>query len=245
MQGFGLKTRNTMALQLLSCLLIGLMSVLAARSAAAQIDENELGAWYIYVWSKSQPDERVGFQGDIQHRNWDRGGDLEQLLIRGAVTLQREDSRARYAFGLAHITSGAYGESREKSREKRMYQEMTLPGRIGERIYLTHRLRFEQRWVDGQDFRMRFRYLFGIDFPLNQTTLDPGAVYLSMYNELFVNLNRSIGAGRRVDDFDRNRLYLAIGRSLENNRRVQFGYMHQQTSSIGKGQLQLSFLQRF
>jgi hypothetical protein len=211
----------------------------------AQADENELGAWYIYVWGVNPGDRRVGFQGDIQHRNWDRGGDLEQLLIRGAVSLQPENSNARYAFGLAHITSGAYGANNAKSREKRMYQEATVPGRIGERIYLTHRFRLEQRWVDGQDFRMRLRYLFGIDYPLNQTTMDPGAVYLSFYNELFINANESIGNGRRVDRFDRNRLYLAVGRALQRNRRIQFGYMHQQTDFLGKDQLQFSLLQRF
>ncbi|MGD2167816.1 MAG: DUF2490 domain-containing protein, partial [Gammaproteobacteria bacterium] len=107
------------------------------------------------------------------------------------------------------------------------------------------RVRFEQRWVDGQDFRMRLRYLFGLDYPLNQNTLDPGAVYLSLYNELFINVDEDIGEARRVDRFDRNRLYFAIGRSFQNNRRVQFGYMHQQTRSIGKGQLQFSLLQRF
>lgn len=223
------------------------MALLALSSppVAAQVDEDELGAWYIYVWGARNEGSRFGFQGDIQHRNWDRGGDLEQLLIRGAVTYQREDSRARYAFGLAHITSGAYGDSNAKSREKRAYQELVLPGRLGERIYLTHRFRFEQRWVDNQDFRLRLRYLFGLDFPLNRTTMDPGAVYLSLYNELFVNVNESIGDGRRVDHFDRNRLYLALGRAFEDNRRLQIGYMHQQTDNIGKGQLQFTFLQQF
>lgn len=225
--------------------LLPLVLAITPGIAPGQIDEDEPGAWYMYVWSANNDESRIGFQGDIQHRNWDRGGDLEQLLIRGAVSLQPEDSRARYAFGLAHITSGAYGDSNAKSREKRSYQEMTLPGRIGERIFLTHRFRFEQRWVDGQDFRMRLRYLFGLDFPMNQMTMDPGAIYLSLYNELFVNVNEDIGDNRRVDRFDRNRLYLAIGRTLQNNRRVQFGYMHQQTDSVGKGQLQFSLLQRF
>lgn len=225
--------------------LLVLVCALVCAPAPAQIDEDELGAWYIYVWGANNRDGRIGFQGDIQHRNWDRGGDLEQLLIRGAVTFKPDDFRGRYAFGLAHITSGAYGDSGEESREKRMYQELVLPGRLGERIYLTHRFRFEQRWVDGQDFRMRLRYLFGLDFPLNQTTMDPGAVYLSLYNELFVNVNRDIGDNRRVDHFDRNRLYLAVGRALRNSRRVQFGYMHQQTNSVGKGQLQFSLIQQF
>jgi hypothetical protein len=224
---------------------LALLAVIAPTLAPAQVDEDELGAWYIYVWGANNRGGPVGFQGDIQHRNWDRGGDLEQLLIRGAVTYKPEDFRGRWAFGLAHITSGAYGDSGAKSREKRMYQELVLPGRLGERIYLTHRFRFEQRWVDGQDFRTRLRYLFGLDFPLNQSTMDPGAVYLSLYNELFVNVNRDIGDNRRVDHFDRNRLYLAIGRALENSRRIQFGYMHQQTNSIGKGQLQFSLIQQF
>jgi hypothetical protein len=65
-----------------------------------------------------------------------------------------------------------------------------------------------------------------------------------MYNELFVNANRDIGDGRRVDAFDRNRLYLAIGKVLGDKGRLQLGYMHQQTDSIGKGQLQVSFIQR-
>ena len=112
-------------------------------------------------------------------------------------------------------------------------------------LFLTHRFRFEQRWVDGQDFRLRLRYFFGLDYPLNQPTMSPGAVYLSLYNELFLNVNESIGDGRRVDHFDRNRLYLAIGRKLQRHRRLQFGYMHQQTDSIGKGQLQFSLIQQF
>lgn len=221
------------------------MLLLACPTAAlAQLDEDELGAWYIYVWSFADDDRRIGFQGDLQHRNWDRGGDLEQLLIRGAVTVRPDNARSRYAFGLAHIVSGAYGPSGANSREDRAYQEMTLPGRIGEKLYLTHRFRFEQRWVDNQDFRTRLRYLFGLDVPLNKTTLDRGAVYLSLYNEVFLNGNRDIGDGRRVDRFDRNRLYLGIGRTLSERSRVQFGYMHQQTSSVGKAQLQVTFLQR-
>jgi hypothetical protein len=58
-------------------------------------------------------------------------------------------------------------------------------------------------------------------------------------------VNRDIGDNRRVDHFDRNRLYLAIGRALEKGRRLQFGYMHQQTNTLGKGQLQFSLIQQF
>ena len=50
-----------------------------------------------------------------------------------------------------------------------------------------------------------------------------------------MNLNGDIGDGRRVDLFDRNRLYAAYGYSLRDNLRIQLGYMHQQTDSGRQG----------
>lgn len=50
-----------------------------------------------------------------------------------------------------------------------------------------------------------------MNYPFNQGNLNEGAVYLSLYNELFINLEKSIGNGRYVDHFDRNRSYAAIG----------------------------------
>ena len=64
-------------------------------------------------------------------------------------------------------------------------------------------------------------------------------------NELFVNLERDIGNGREVDYFDRNRTYVALGYSLSDNIRLQFGYMHQETDNLGKGQLQFNLFHRF
>jgi hypothetical protein len=214
-------------------------------SAFAQIDEDELGAWYTYAWNATFEQRRIGFQGDVQYRNYDLVGDLEQLLLRAGVSFRINEGRALYTAGLAHITTGAYGDGSATTGEKRLYQEALIPGRVGRKVYLTQRFRFEQRWVDRQDFRTRLRYFFGLNVPLNQDTLGRGATYLSYYNELFVNLETDIGHGRRVDHFDRNRAYLAIGRSLRDDLRLQMGYMFQQTESVGKGQLQLNFIQTF
>lgn len=213
--------------------------------AAAQVDEDETGAWYMYMWNTSLDDSNFGFQGDIQHRNWDLGGDLEQLLIRGGATWSPGNSNVTYTVGLAHITSGAYGRDDSKSREKRLYQEALVPQQLGDRVFLTHRFRLEQRDVDDQDFRNRFRYFIALNYPLNQNNLGQGAVYLSLYNELFVNLERDIGDRREVDYFDRNRTYVALGYSLTDNVRLQFGYMHQETDNLGKGQLQFNLIHRF
>ena len=60
-----------------------------------------------------------------------------------------------------------------------------------------------------------------------------------------MNLNRDIGDGRRVDYFDRNRAYAAMGYSLQDNIRLQFGYMWQENSNYGKGQVQFNFIHSF
>ena len=223
--------------------MIGLVAAAAAlhgQPASAQVDEDERGAWYMYFWNAPAADRRFGFQGDIQHRNWDLGGDLEQLLIRGGITWTPRDSRAMYTLGVGHVTSGEYGPSGAKSREKRIYQESLFSHEVGRAFFLTHRFRFEQRWVDDQDFRLRARYFFALNVPFNQETLAAGAHYFSFYNELFLNLNQDIGDGRRVKTFDRNRLYIGYGYSLRDDVRLQFGYMNQRTDDVDKGQLQFS-----
>lgn len=228
---------------LVSCLI--LTFALSSPAALAQIDESDTGAWYMYLWNTTLEDSNFGFQGDIQQRNWDLGGDLEQLLVRAGLTWSPEESNNTYTFGYAHIASGTFGSSASKNRESRLYQEATIPQRLGSRLFLTHRFRLEQRKVDGQDYRNRLRYFVALNYPFNQNNLSKGAVYLSLYNEVFVNLEQNIGNNRSVDNFDRNRAYVALGYSLTDNVRLQFGYMHQETDVWGKGQLQFNLFHRF
>ena len=48
----------------------------------AQTDPDEMGAWYLYVFNtRFKKDSLWGVQGDIQHRNFNIIGDLQQLLI--------------------------------------------------------------------------------------------------------------------------------------------------------------------
>jgi hypothetical protein len=211
----------------------------------AQVDQSQLGAWYMYMWNTENRETGFGWQGDIQHRNWDTTKDLEQLLIRGGFTWRPEQGAVKYTLGYAHITSGAFGPDNDKSEESRIYQEASIGQTLGTKLFLTHRFRLEQRWVNGQDFRSRARYFLGLNYPFNQSNLGKGAIYLSLYNELFVNLNRTIGDGREVDHFDRNRAYAALGYSVSDSLRLQFGYMWQENRNFGKGQLQFNLLHSF
>ena len=148
---------------------------MTAPGRAQGIDEDQVGAWYMYFFDRAPKDGRWGFQGDVQYRDWELLGDMEQLLLRGGVTYRPESIDGVYTLGYANITTGAFGDSDATVNEHRIYQEALLPQTLGERVYLRHRFRYEQRWVDHQDFRTRFRYAVFASIPLNQTTLDTGA----------------------------------------------------------------------
>ena len=147
--------------------------------------------------------------------------------------------------GYANITTGEFGSSDRTVGENRIYQEALLPHKVGARVYLRHRFRYEQRWVDDQDFRTRFRYALFVDVPLNAAEVGAGTTYLAFYNEVFLNGEQDIGDGRTVDVFDRNRLYGAVGFGLTERLRLQAGYMYQYTDPVAKGQLQLSLHHSF
>jgi len=213
-------------------------------SADAQIDEDQLGGWYMLFWNTSFGDSQWGLQGDIQLRNWEVAGDLEQLLIRGGVTYKATDN-ALLTLGYGNITTGEFGDSDETVSESRIYQEALIDNKIGSMVYLKHRFRYEQRWVDDQDLRTRYRYNLFLTIPLAKEHFATKTAYLSFYNELFVNGQRDIGNGASVQLFDRNRFYGAVGYVLAANHKIQLGMMRQKTNTWAKNQLQLSLHSKF
>jgi hypothetical protein len=218
---------------------------LLAGPVYGQVDEDDLGAWYMYFFNAPSQTSQWGLQGDVQYRSWDLGGDLEQLLLRGGATWRPKSGNVMFTLGYANITSGEFGPSSATTSENRIYEEALLSQTVGQRFFLRQRFRFEQRWVDNQDFRTRFRYAIFIDIPLNRTDLKKGALYLAFYDEIFLNGQRDIGNGNSVEIFDRNRIYGALGYSLSDTLRLQGGYMQQYSNTISKGQLQLSLHQTF
>lgn len=228
----------------IAAVLLFMFSFLPEKSFG-QFDEDQTGAWYMYFWNTTIKEGPLGFQGDIQYRNWDIIGDLEQLLIRGGVTYQPENAQIKFTLGYGSITTGEFGPGDATFYESRIYQEALLPQNVGKRFHITHRFRYEQRWVENQDFRTRYRYNLFLNIPFNKTDLSPGAVYLALYNELFINGQRDIGEGREVEYFDRNRAYAALGYSIKEGLRAQLGYMEQTTDNWSKGQLQVSLHHTF
>ena len=211
----------------------------------AQVDGDKLGNWYMYFWDTSFKESGFGMQGDVQYRNWNFIGDLEQLLLRAGFTYKPKNADVKFTLGYGHITTGAFGDSDDTTTESRIYQEALIPHKIGGRFYAKHRFRYEQRFVEDQDFRTRYRYNLFLNVPLNKKDLKKNAFYLALYNELFINGQRDIGDGRAVEIFDRNRFYSGFGYSISDKIKVQLGHMIQSTNSVDKSQLQMSLHHSF
>ena len=211
-----------------------------ATKGQAQINEDKLGAWYMYFYNTSFDKGPWGVQGDIQHRNFNSFGDLEQLLLRSGLTYKPQNTNIKFTLGYGHITTGTYGDSESTTQESRIYQEVLYPVKFGKRFYTNHRFRYEQRFVENQDFRTRYRYNLFLNIPLNQHIMDKNTIYLAFYNELFINGERNIGDNKKVEFFDRNRLYIALGYFIKKQLKVQLGMMTQTTNNVEKNQLQLS-----
>ena len=211
----------------------------------AQNNNDQLGAWYMYFYNTKFKDSQFGIQGDVQYRNWNTLGDLEHLLIRSGVTYKPSNTDVTLTIGLAHITTGLIGESNQTTSETRIYQEALLPLKVGNRLYFNNRFRYEQRFVENQDFRTRFRYNVFLNVPVNKTTLSKNAIYIALYNEIFINGEKNIGNNRTVNVFDRNRFYTGLGYGLSDKLRLQLGFMNQSTETAGKDQIQFSLHHTF
>ena len=224
-------------------LFIAIFSLLSSQKAHAQLNEDQLGAWYMYFFNTTFKESSWGVQGDVQYRNWDIAGDLEQLLLRGGITYKPKNENIKFTLGYGNITTGRFGDDDATTSESRIYQEALFPVLFGKRFHTTHRFRYEQRIVESQDFRTRYRYNLFLNIPLNKAAMEKKTIYLALYNELFINGQRKIGNNREVEFFDRNRFYSGLGYIFKKGLKVQLGFMNQTTDNWGKNQLQFSLHQ--
>ena len=191
--------------------------------------ESDLGNWWNYFGNK-KINEKFNWHHEVQYRNYNAIGDLEQLLLRTGVGYNLTENNNNLLLGYGFILSENYsGDSDKKNtiNEHRIYQQFITKQTYG-RVNLQHRYRFEQRWVED-DFKMRFRYFLATNIPLNNKKMEEKTVYLSAYNEIFINSKSSV--------FDRNRLYGGLGYKLNNNLRFELGYMNQFFENTGRDQM--------
>lgn len=194
--------------------------------------ESDFGNWWIYLGDK-KINSRFNWHHEVQYRNYDFIGDLEQLLLRTGLGYNFSPQNNNLLLGYGFIQSEPYErDTQEKFRvdEHRIYQQFIHKNSVLNAA-LQHRLRFEQRFIE-QEFKTRFRYFLAINIPLNSKGLVEDSFYLSGYNEVFLNTTSEI-------NFDRNRIFAGLGYRFSKYIRSEIGVMNQSTSTTGRNQLNL------
>lgn len=194
-----------------------MLLLLAPLGVAAQ--KSDFGNWLIYFGNK-KIDTKWNWHHEVQLRNYNAIGDLEQLLLRTGIGYNLTENNNNLMMGYAFIHSENYianTDDKTSVDEHRVFQQFITRQTFG-RLKLQHRYRFEQRWI-AQDFRTRFRYFLLLNLALQKQASATKGAYLSAYNEIFLNTRGTI--------FDRNRLYTGVGYQVNKDLRFELAYMNQ------------------
>ena len=198
-----------------------LINILSVKS-----QDNGLGNWLIYFGNKNL-NSKLNWHHEIQHRNYNLFGELEQLLIRTGLGYDvNKNNNILLGYGFIDSRNRVI-ETNEISKvnEHRIYQQFISKQAIG-KLKIEHRYRFEQRFIED-DFKLRYRYFLSLKIPLQKTNKK---YYISAYNELFVNATGE-------NTFDRNRIYGGLGYALNSNIKFELGYMNQIFNTSSRDQI--------
>jgi len=211
--------------------LITLVIITSLYTFTGYSQESNLGNWLIYIGSK-KVNPKWNIHHEVQYRNYDAVGDLEQLLLRTGLGYNLTENNNNVLLGYGYILSENYiGNTNDKVsvNEHRIFQQFITKQKVGP-LGLSHRYRFEQRFVES-DFKMRFRYFLGLKIPFKETEDAVSPFYLSAYNEVFLNTKSSI--------FDRNRVYGGLGYTFSKELRLELGYMNQFFETSSRDQINI------
>lgn len=196
--------------------------------------KNSTGNWFIYFGNQAIS-KKINWWNEVQYRNYNIIGDLQQLLLRTGVGINLSENNNNLLLGYAFIKSEKYlsnNEDKVVSQEHRIYQQFLTKQHFG-RFSLQHRYRIEERFLPVNKFNLRVRYFIAANMALNQKNFNPKTIYLSAYNEIFLNNDHPT--------FDRNRLYGALGYVINKSLKMEFGLMSQSTDNEQRNQFQIVF----
>ena len=214
---------------ILFALLVGFGSSHSLASQGPLPPPADFGNWIMYFGNKKFND-KWNLHHEIQYRNYNMFGDLEQLLIRTGVGYNLTPNNNNVLLGYGFVNTNTYdGFYYNTVLEHRIFQQFISNQRVN-RMYIQHRYRVEERWVE-EDFKMRFRYFIALKMPLNNKVLTDKTAYLSAYSETFLSTSG--------DRFDRNRVYGGLGFKFNKHIRTEVGLMSQLYSNRHRNQLNI------
>ncbi|MES2799972.1 MAG: DUF2490 domain-containing protein [Bacteroidota bacterium] len=189
------------------------------------------GNWMIYFGNMNLP-KKFNWHHEVQYRNYNIAGDLEQLLLRTGIGYNLSENNNNVLLGYGFIYSEPYllgGIQKDYTSEHRIYQQFITKQNFG-RVAIQHRYRIEERFLKD-NFKLRFRYFLSCNVALNHKSFLKNTLYFAAYNEIFIN--------GKANYFDRNRLYLGLGFKFSDKIKVEVGSLNQLVTGGSRNQLNL------
>jgi hypothetical protein len=202
-------------------------------TANANAQNTDAGNWFLY-FGNQKINKRWNWHNEVQYRNYNLAGDLEQLLLRTGIGYNLSENNNTVLLGYAFVHSEPYiagTDKKSNTNEHRIFQQFITKEKFG-RVNIQHRYRLEQRFME-EDYKMRLRYFLSLNVPLTKKEMEKNAVYASAYNEIFINT--------KPNYFDRDRIYGGVGYCFNKNFKVEAGVMTQILSSSSRTQFQVMF----
>ncbi|WP_303311307.1 DUF2490 domain-containing protein [Hymenobacter sp. BT730] len=205
------------------CLVIVLGGLLINRPAMAQTP-GTWGTWFIgTVQLPGTPEKKWGGFAEVQART---NGLFSQYFyneLKGGLSYDLDKNFTVMVAGGRYATYTPKDlDAGPNNKEARLWLQLTL-NQYMSRVKVEHRYRLEQRWFnyrgDSTSTRNRLRYRLNAFVPLNHTTISPNTVFVSFYDEIFLNPKGPV--------LERNRVYAGAGYQFNTHLTVQAGWVNQ------------------
>ena len=202
-------------------------------TANGNAQKTDVGNWFLY-FGNQKINNRWNWHNEVQYRNYNFAGDLEQLLLRTGIGYNLTENNNNILLGYAYVHSEPYiagTDEKTNTNEHRIFQQFITKQQF-ERVNIQHRYRFEQRFIED-NFKMRLRYFLSLNVPINKKAMDKKAIYASAYNEIFINTEGNY--------FDRDRIYGGLGYCFSKSLKMELGVMSQIQQNSSRTQFQIMF----
>lgn len=179
--------------------------------------------------------DKWGVHIEAQFRVSDIFKSEQQILLRPGLNYYF-NNQAFATVGYCYVHTGQYGGFPAKSAfpENRFWEQIQVKNQVGY-VELISRFRLEQRYVKSPVavgaiyepgdalYSNRFRVFNRISIPFKGKTIQDKSLYISAYDELFVNFGKKVGQ----NIFDQNRAYIALGYKIPKVGKLKIGYLNQ------------------
>lgn len=164
--------------------------------------------------------------------------DQQQYQARTALDVKINDHFSFVPLAYVYTWNYKYGKQPAafENNEHRIWQQVFYNHSV-KRLKVDHRLRLEERFIQQHHLttdgavvddgyvvnQTRLRYRLMARLPLNKSTIEPGTVFVSVYDEIFYSWGEQVTYERP----DQNRIFVGAGYQFDKKLTLQGGCLYQ------------------